>query len=103
LDRTPELDSLVQMQANLEIMQELYESGLDASIGCMADVGFLVELGMEGAIIDATHARSYAEASEWLKKAAVRHYPASIFGRKYGGSAKVVTMSKPLQQPFWTS
>lgn len=32
------------MAADPEIMQELYESGLDASIACMAGAGFLVEL-----------------------------------------------------------
>ncbi len=91
------------MQADPDVMQELYESGIDVSIACMARAGFLVELGMDGAMIDANHVHSYAEASKWLKQAAIRHYPASTFGRKYGGSAKVVTLSKPMRQPFWTS
>jgi len=60
----------------LEILQELYDPGIDVSIACMTGAGFLVELGMDGAMIDATHVCSYAEASEWLKKAAIRHYPA---------------------------
>jgi hypothetical protein len=48
----------------------------------MAGAGFLVELGADGAMVDAGHVSSYAEASEWLKKTAVRHYPASAFGRE---------------------
>lgn len=72
-------------------------------MACMAGVGFVLELGADGAMIDATHVCSYAEASEWLKKAAIRHYPASTFGRKYGGSTKVVTLSKPMRQPPWAS
>ena len=90
------------MQADPEIMQELYESGIDMSIACMAGAGFLVELGIDGAMIDATQVSSYADASAWLKQAALQHYPASPFGRKYGRSAKVVTLSKPMRQPSWT-
>ena len=86
-----------------EILQELYDSGIDVSIAFMAGAGFLVELGTDGAMIDAIHVRSYTEASTWLKKAALRHYPASAFGRKHGRSAKVVTLSKPTAQPAWTS
>jgi hypothetical protein len=86
-----------------EILQELYDSEIDVSIAFMAGAGFLVELGTDGAMVDTIHVRSYAAASKWLKQAAIRHYPASAFGRKYGGSAKVITLSKPIQQPFWTS
>ena len=97
------MGDLIQLHGDPEIMQELYESGIDVSIACMAGAGFLVEIGADGAMVDATHVSSYAEAFAWLKKAAVQHYPASTFGRKYGGSAKVVMLSKPSQQPFWTS
>jgi hypothetical protein len=99
-----QLGDLIQMNGgDSEIFQELYDSGIDVSIAFMAGAGFLVELGMDGAMIDARHVRSYAEASRWLKQAAIRHYPFSAFGRKHRGSAKVVTLSKPSPQPFWTS
>jgi hypothetical protein len=91
------------MQADPEIIQELYQSGIDVSIACLAGAGFLVELGADGAMVDATHVSSYAEASAWLKKAALQHYPASPFGRSHGCSTKVVTLSKPRQQPSWGS
>lgn len=97
------MGDLTRSDDHSEILQELYEAGLDVSIACMARAGFLVELGMDGAMIDASHVHSYAEGRRWLKQAAIRHYPASAFGRKHGGSAKVVTLSKPRQQPFWTS
>ena len=86
-----------------EILQELYESGIDVSIACMASAGFLVELGTDGATVDSAHVRYYADACKWLKEAAARHYPASRFGRKHGRLAKVVTLSKPTPQPAWTS
>ncbi len=69
------MGDLIQLEGDSAILQELYDSGIDVSIECMAGAGFLVELGMDGAMIDANHVRSYAEASEWLKKAAIRHYP----------------------------
>jgi hypothetical protein len=86
-----------------EILQELYDSGIDVSIAFMAGAGFLAELGTDGAMVDSTHVQSYAEASKWLKKAVLRHHPSSAFGRKYGRSAKVVTLSTPIAQPPWSS
>ena len=97
------MGDFIQPEGDSGTMQELYDSGIDVSIACMAGAGFLVELGMDGAMVDATHVRSYAEASRWLKQAAIRHYPASAFSRKYRGPAKVVTMSRPSEQPSWTS
>jgi hypothetical protein len=97
------MGDLIQPEGDSGIVQELYDSGIDLSIACMAGAGFLAELGIDGAMVDATHVRSYTEAARWLKQAAIRHYPASAFGRKYRGSAKVVTLSKPSQQPSWTS
>ena len=97
------MGDLIQPEGDSGIVQELYDSGIDVSIACMAEAGFLVELGIDGAMVDATHVGSHAEASRWLKQAAIRHYPASAFGRKYRGPAKVVTLSKPSQQPSWTS
>ena len=97
------MGDLNRLEGEFEILQDLYDSGIDVSIACMAGVGFLVELGVDGDMIDANHVRSSVEASRWLKQAAIRHYPASRFGRKYGGSAKVVTLSKPMRQPSWTS
>jgi len=97
------MGDLIHLEGHSAILQELYDSGIDVSIVCMAKAGFLVELGMDGAMIDATNVRAYAEASSWLRQAAIRHYPFSAFGRKHRGSAKVVTFSKPIRQPSWTS
>lgn len=62
-----------------------------------------MELGVDSEIVDAADVVSYGEACRWLKEAAVRNYPASAFGRKYGGSAKVVTLAAPRQRPLWSS
>ena len=42
-----------------EMLQELYDAGIDVSIAFMAGAGFLVELGVDGAMIDTSHVRSY--------------------------------------------
>ena len=97
------MGDFIRSEGDSEIMQDLYDSGIDVSIACMAGAGFLVELGADGAMIDASHVRSYAEASKWLKQAAIRHYPFSALGRKHRSSAKVVTLSKRSPQPFWSS
>lgn len=91
------------MDADLGIPQELYESDIDFSISCMARAGFLVELGNESDIVDGTDVASYAEACGWLKDAAVRNFPASAFGKKYRGEAKVFTLPKPKHEPSWSS
>ena len=97
------MEDLIRSEGDSGILQELYDSGIDTSIACMSGAGFLVELGMDGAMIDSSHVRSYAEAAKWLKQAAIRHYPFSAFGRKHRSSAKVITLSKPMRQPSWTS
>ena len=51
------MGDLIQSEGNSEILQDLYNSGIDVSIACMAGAGFLVELGMDGAMIDASHVR----------------------------------------------
>jgi hypothetical protein len=81
-------------------MQELYESGIDVSIACMAGAGFLVEIGCEGEMVDAAHVESFDHACTWLKQSALRNYPMSAFAKRYGGDeSKLVTLPRPKQQP----
>jgi hypothetical protein len=84
-------------------MQELYESGIDISIACMADAGFLLEIGSEGEMVDAAHVGSFDDACAWLRQSALRNYPMSAFGSKYGSDVKVVSFPRPKRQPSWTS
>jgi hypothetical protein len=98
------MGDLIQMRGGTEIMQELYDSGIDVSIACMAGTGFLVEIGCEGEMVDAAHVESFDDACTWLKQSALRNYPISAFAKRYGGDeSKLVTLPKPKQQPSWSS
>jgi hypothetical protein len=37
------MGELIQLEGDSAILQELYDSGIDVSIACMARAGFLVE------------------------------------------------------------
>ena len=84
------------------LLQELYESDIDAAMSSMARQGFIAEVGMDGEVVEAVHVDSYAEACEWLTRAAIRLYPTSRFARKYADPSKVVTLPAK-RQPRWSS
>lgn len=66
------------------VFDDLYESEINMTIASFWDGGFDVKLGdrMNG-FKEATSVDSMAEAAEWLKDAAIRHYPDSLFADKY--------------------
>jgi hypothetical protein len=66
------------------ILNDLYESEINASISWIWDGGFYAVLG------DPKQAEGWAfpsigEAAAWLRDQACVHYPDSEFARKYGG------------------
>ncbi len=66
------------------ILNDLYESEINASISWFWDGGFYAVLGnpkqAEGWAFP-----SIGEAVDWLRDQACAHYPDSDFARKYGG------------------
>ena len=92
------MGALIEMQGASALLQELYESDIDASLTSVARQGFIAEIGRNGEVIDSVHVDSYREACEWLLKAAVRLYPASRFAMMRGGGAKVITLPLARQQ-----
>lgn len=66
----------------MSVLQRLYDSEINASIGSFWDMGFIAMLGdaMNGVTEQRTCA-SYAEAEAFLDEAARRHYPESAYAR----------------------
>ena len=67
-----------------QLLQDLYESEINARLEWFYDGGFSVSLG------DVLHGwsasenvRTFASAVEWLRAEAIKRYPESIFARKY--------------------
>lgn len=69
-----------------DILQELYDSEINACIQTFWDGGFQWKLGDDligwGVM---GNAETYREAAEQLRKAALEHYPDSDFARRNSG------------------
>jgi hypothetical protein len=67
-----------------EILADLYDSEINASVSWFWDAGIDVALG-DGMNGYEAHDQiaTFADAAEWLRAKTVEHYPDSIFGRKY--------------------
>jgi hypothetical protein len=69
-----------------EVLQDLYDSEINAVISWLWDGGIDVGLGDELNGYDVEgQVSTFAEATAWLRDQACRHYPDSEFARKYGG------------------
>jgi hypothetical protein len=68
------------------ILDDLYESEINASISWLWDGGIDVKLGdpLNGYKAE-DKVGTFAEATTWLRDQACRHYPDSEFAHKYGG------------------
>jgi hypothetical protein len=79
------MSTLVRTGLDVEaILNDLYESEINASISWIWDGGFYAVLGSP------KQAEGWAfptigEAVAWLRDQACAHYPDSEFARKYGG------------------
>lgn len=71
------------------MLQDLYDSEINAKISWMWDGGIDVQLGgLPGYNDDAKYddrenVRTIAEAENWLKEKAIEYYPNSTFAKKY--------------------
>lgn len=66
----------------MSILEELYNSEINAKIEWFWDGGFDVTLGdgMNG-YLDSINTRDWSEAEAWLRAKAVEHYPDSDFAK----------------------
>jgi hypothetical protein len=65
------------------ILNDLYDSEINASISWIWDGGFHVTLGAPQ--IEACALPTIRDAVQWLRDRACEHFPDSDFARKYGG------------------
>jgi hypothetical protein len=67
------------------ILDDLYASEIDFRIATNWDAGWSVALGNEyGGFVAETNVDSFDGACEWLRAAAIQHYPNSEFARTAG-------------------
>lgn len=68
----------------MSVFQDLYHSEINFRVSTFWDEGFHVELGDEanGFKADATFNR-WGEVEPWLIKAAIEHFPKSLFAQMY--------------------
>ena len=67
-----------------QILADLYDSEINASISWFWDGGIDVALGDElNGYVAHDQLKTLAEAAEWLRAKAVEHYPDSEFTRKH--------------------
>jgi hypothetical protein len=71
--------------AELQILEDLYDSEINISLGSFWDCGVWVKLGdpLNGYRAETT-VRTISEAILWLRDQAIAHYPQSSFAQKYG-------------------
>jgi hypothetical protein len=69
---------------HVQVLQDLYDSEINARIEWFFDAGFSVSLGdqMKGFIVT-TQMPTFLEAVYWLHAEAIKHYPDSAFAKKY--------------------
>ena len=84
-----------------EILQDLYDSEINAVISWLWDGGIDLGLGDElnGYVADG-QVRTVGQAAGWLRDEACKHYPDSGFARKYCGfvrsrATEIVPRSRP--------
>lgn len=72
----------------MSILQELYDSEINATIEWFWDGGFDLNLGdgMNGFVAKGC-ALSWAEAEDWLEHEAIKHYPDSVFAKSRKSAA----------------
>jgi hypothetical protein len=68
-----------------QLIQDLYDSEINARIEWLYDVGFEVTVGdaLNGEIVTG-HAKTFTEAIDWLRATVVTFAPGSAFAYKYG-------------------
>jgi hypothetical protein len=67
-----------------QILADLYDSEINASISWLWDAGIDVSLGDDlNGFVTSDQVTTLAEAAEWLRANAVQHYPDSAFAEKY--------------------
>lgn len=78
------------MDPDLAVPQELYDSEISFGVSCVWDNGFDIVLGCEPNFTKTGHTETYIGACRWLKEAACRHYPGSVFARRHGHGIRLV-------------
>jgi hypothetical protein len=65
------------------IFQRFYDSEINFEVSSFWDAGFDVGLGdaMNG-FLERNKVKSWSEVEEWLRAAALRHYPESAFAKQ---------------------
>ncbi len=67
-----------------QIIADLYDSEINASISWLGDGGIDVSIGDDlNGFVTGDQDSTLAEAAEWLRATAVEHYPDSEFAEKY--------------------
>lgn len=67
------------------IIDQLYQSEINFRIETFWDGGFTVKLGDRlNGFVDETNVENWAQVVDWLKHAAVRHFPKSLFAYRHG-------------------
>jgi hypothetical protein len=69
------------------ILDELYASEVNFQIATDWDAGWTVALGNDySGFVAKTNVATFDEACEWLRSAAIKHYPDSAFARAHEGT-----------------
>jgi len=70
----------------LDVMAALYASEINCRVSSFFDSGWTLQLGDElnGFKAEATF-YDFDEAADWLRAAAIEHFPESAFARRAGG------------------
>ena len=72
------------MTDTAHIVQDLYDSEINARIEWFHDGGFSVSIGdMLNGWKASENLRTFSEAVDWLRSEAIKRYPESAFARKY--------------------
>jgi hypothetical protein len=68
----------------MSVLQDLYDSEINFAVSTFWDDGFLVQLddGLNGFKAE-TKVRRWDEVEPWLTKAAIEHFPDSVFAMMY--------------------
>lgn len=68
----------------MSVLQDLYDSEINVAISTLWDGGFDVKLGdhINGYVAESNFDR-WGQAEPWLVKAAIEHFPKSVFAKMY--------------------